>query len=115
MPEHLYVCDLMITRGSTTGMEAVALNKPVIVLDLTHKSDVIGYVKEGVALGVYKAEDLKPTIEKLLRDDSEIAKNRERYIEKYLYKVDGKATERVVNVIEEMIKESRSDKNERTV
>ena len=110
--EQLFACDLMITRGSTTGMEAIALNKPVIVLNLTGKPGAIDYVEQGVALGVYKAEDLKPTIEKLLRDDLDLAKNRERYIEKYLYKIDGKATERVVNVIEEMIKESKSDGNE---
>jgi hypothetical protein len=113
--EQLFICDLMITRGSTTGMEAVALNKPVIVLNLTGNPSAIDYVEQGVALGVYKAEDLKPTIEKLLRDDSEISKNRERYIENYLYKTDGKATERVVNEIEEMIKESKRNKNESLV
>lgn len=102
--EQLFICDLMITKDSTTAMEAVALNKPVIVLDLNYKSDAIGYVKEGVALGVYKTEDLKPTIEKLLKNDSELAKNRKKYIEKYLYKIDGRATDRVVKLIEEMIK-----------
>jgi hypothetical protein len=101
--EQLFICDLMITKDSTTAMEAVALNKPVIVLDLNYKSDAIGYVKEGVALGVYKTEDLKPTIEKLLKNDSELAKNRKKYIEKYLYKIDGRATDRVVKLIEEMI------------
>lgn len=113
--EQLFACDLMITRGSTTGMEAIALNKPVIVLNLTGKQSAIDYVGQGVALGVYKAEDLKPTIEKLLRDDSEIAKNRERYIENYLYKIDGKASERVVNVIEEMIKGSNRNRNEKLI
>jgi len=104
--EQLFVCDLMITRHSTTAMEAIALNKPVIVLNLSGEPDPVEYVKEGVALGVYDEEDLKPTIEKLLKDDSELARNREKYIEKYLYKIDGKATERVVNLIEEMIDES---------
>ncbi len=60
-------------------------------------------MKEGVALGVYKTEDLKPTIKKLLKNDSELAKNRKKYIEKYLYKIDGRATDRVVKLIEEMI------------
>ena len=101
----LYACDLMITRHSTTATEAVALNKPVIILNSSGEPDPVGYVKEGVALGVYKGKDLKPAIEKLLKDDSGLAKNRERYIEKYLYKVDGKASERVVGVICEMINE----------
>ena len=105
--EQLFVCDLMITRHSTTAMEAVALNKPVVILNLSGEPDIVEYVKEGVALGVYKEEDLEPAIVGLLKDDSELARNREKYIEKYLYKIDGKATERVVGVIEGMIKEGR--------
>jgi hypothetical protein len=101
----LYACDLMITRHSTTAMEAVALNKPVIVLNLSGEPDPVEYVKEGIALGVYKEEDLKPAIEQLLKDNSELAKNRENFIKKYLYKIDGKASERVVQLIKEMIKE----------
>ena len=105
--EQLFVCDLMTTQASTTAMEAVALNKPVVILNLSGEPDIVEYVKEGVALGVYKEEDLEPAIVGLLKDDSELAKNREKYIEKYLYKIDGKATERVVGVIEGMIKEGR--------
>lgn len=93
------------TYASTTGMEAVALNKPVIVVNLTGRPDPVEYVKERVALGVYKEEDLKPAVEQLLRDDSELAKNRKKYVEKYLYKIDGKATERIINLIKEVIKE----------
>jgi glycosyltransferase involved in cell wall biosynthesis len=91
------------------AMEAVALNKPVIILNLSGEPDVVDYVEQGVALGVYKEGELKPTIEKLLKDDSELAKNRKKYIEKYLYKIDGKATERVVKLIEEMIKNGRKN------
>ena len=101
--EQLFACDLMITRHSTTAMEAVALNKPVIILNLSGEPDTVEYVKEGVALGVYDEKDLEATIKKLLKDDSELVKNRKKYIEKYLYKIDGMATERVVNLIEETI------------
>ena len=103
--ELLYVCSLMITRHSTTAMEAVALNKPVIVLNLSGEPDPVEYVKEGVALGVYDEKDLKATIDKLLKDDSELAKNRKKYIEKYLYRIDGRASDRVVKLIEEIINE----------
>jgi hypothetical protein len=101
--EQIYVCDLLVTRTSTTAMEAVALNKPLIILNLSGKSDAVDYVEQGVALGVYKEEDLKITIEKLLTSDLELAGNREQYIRKYLYKIDGKAAERVVSVIERII------------
>ncbi len=103
----LYACDLMITKTSATAMEAVALNKPVIILNLSGESDIVEYVADRVASGVYQEEDLKPAIEKLLKDDPGLAQNREKYIEKYLYKIDGKATERVVDLILKMIKERR--------
>lgn len=97
--EQLFVCDLMITRHSTTAMEAVALNKPVIILNLSGEPDQVEYVQEGVALGVYREIDLLAALERLLCDDSALAVRRQQYIEKYLYKIDGKATERVVDVI----------------
>lgn len=101
----LYACDLLITKHSTTAAEAIALNKPVIILNLSGMEDVVDYVKEGVATGVYNEKDLKQKIEQLLRNDAELRKNRKRYVEKHLYKIDGKATERIVNLIKKTIKE----------
>ena len=80
-------------------MEAVALSKPVIILNLSGETDPVEYVKEGVALGVYREPDLLAALKRLLKDDSELAARRDRYIEKYLYKIDGKATQRVIEII----------------
>ena len=96
----LAICDLVLLMNSTTGLEAVALQKPLIVMNLGEQPDIVNYVQEGVAYGVYKPEDLKPTMEQLLRDDSCLSQNREEFIRKYLYKIDGKAAERVVALIE---------------
>lgn len=104
----LYSCDLMITKNSTTAMEAVILNKPVIVLNLGGDPDRVNYVSEGVALGVYDPADLSFAVEKILDDNSILHENREDYIKKYLYKVDGKATERVVDLILSLLDESKS-------
>jgi hypothetical protein len=100
--EQIFISDLMITRVSTAAIEAVAMNKPVIVLNLSGEPDPVEYVKEGVAYGVYNRDDLKPAILKLLEEDS-LSKSREQYIKKYLYKIDGKATERVVDIIKDLI------------
>ncbi len=100
----LYACDLMLTRHSTTAAEAVVLDKPVILLNLSGEPDPVEFVREGVAAGVYQKEDLLPTIEELLRDDSSLANHRKRYVEKYLYRADGKATERVVELMRQMIR-----------
>jgi len=106
--ELLFACDLMITRHSTTAMEAVALNRPVIVLNLSGEPDPVEYVNEGVALGVYEEQDIGPAIQRLLEDDSDLAANRMVYINKYLYRIDGKATQRVVDIIDNMLDERLS-------
>ena len=104
-----FICDVMITRNSTTGMEAIALNRPLIVLNLSGLPDVVDYVEQGVAIGVYKKEDLKKAIEKLLQDSSELEKNRDNYVRKYLHKIDGKSTERVVNFIKKELEETEKE------
>jgi hypothetical protein len=109
MYEQLFVCDVMMTKNSTTAMEAVALNKPIVVLNLSEEPDVVDYVQKGVALGVYREEDLKSTLLILLRGSPELAENRKKYIEEYLYKIDGKASKRVVSLMEKLIKKRKNE------
>lgn len=99
----LFASELLITRHSTVAMEAVALDRPVIILSLRPKPDPVDYVKEGVAVGVYHPEDLGPAIERLLSGKTRLSKMRDQYIAKYLFRADGKATERVVDLIDQMI------------
>lgn len=101
--EQLFVCDLMIAKHSATAMEAVAMDKPVVILNLEGEPDIGGYVSEGVAWGVSRGDDLAAIIERLLRDDSELKKNRASFIERYLYRIDGKASERVADLIMDML------------
>lgn len=94
------ISDLVLLLSSTTGFEAAALQKPIIVMNLSDRPDIVSYVQEGVACGVYRPEELRPSINHLLCDDSYLARNRRKFIQKYLHKVDGKAAERVVTLIE---------------
>lgn len=95
----LKVCDLLITKVSTTALEAIALNKPVISLDLSGEESIAEYVREGVALAVYSKDALREGIKQLLNDDSALAVNRPSYIKKQLHEIDGNATRRVVDLI----------------
>ncbi len=100
----LYAADVLITRHSTVATEAAALGRPVVILNLSGEPDPVDYVEEGVAVGVYRPEDLPGALTRLLQRDSTLARNRERFIERYLYKMDGRATERVVGLIDSMLK-----------
>ena len=104
--ELLYVCDILITRHSTTALEAIALNKPVIILNLSGQSDLVEYVKEGVAVGVYDERYFKPILMDLLSESSDLEPklkiNRYIFIRNYL-NIDGKSTERVINIIKDLL------------
>jgi len=107
--ELLYVCDAMITKSSTTAIEAAILDKPIIVLNLSGKPDVMSYVQKGVALGVYKEGDFAKAVEDALYNSEvrqELAKTRGKFVYDYAYIQDGKASERVANLITEVIEDS---------
>ena len=99
----IHACDMMVTKMSTTAIEAVAMDKPLLILNLTGDADKMEYVSQNIAVGVYAAEDLAATIENLINDDAELAENRNRYVEQYFYKIDGRASRRVAGLIDDML------------
>ncbi|MDI6806455.1 MAG: CDP-glycerol glycerophosphotransferase family protein [Candidatus Aenigmarchaeota archaeon] len=108
--EVLYACDAMITVYSTTVIEAMILNKPVIIVNLTGEKDPMPYVESGASLGVYKKGDIVEAVRKALYDKrikTELRKNMKKFVYEHAYKADGKATERVVDLIKQTIMASR--------
>jgi len=105
----LYVCDVMITKASTTINEAAILNKPIIVLNLSGEPDAMPYVEKSIALGVYKKEDLVSAIKDALYNAKireKLAAGREKFVYEFAYVQDGKASERVVNLIMQAMRDS---------
>ncbi|MBD3313502.1 hypothetical protein GF345_03600 [Candidatus Woesearchaeota archaeon] len=104
--EMIYACDTIITMHSTTGLEAIMMGKPVVVLNTSGRPDMVPYVSEGAALGVYRPEDLEKALRKALFDRktiSRLKKNSRKYAYKHSYKMDGKATQRVMKVAENLM------------
>jgi hypothetical protein len=99
----LNACDLIITKNSTAAMEAAALNKPIIVLNLSGEPDVIDYVEEGIAQGVYSEKELPIAVKSLLENDDLLCRQRDSYVKNYLYKIDGKSSKRVARFIKNLL------------
>ena len=102
------VSDVVMTGGySTTVLEACALRKPVIVLNVFNEIKDIPYVEMGLALGVYRLSELKGTVEELLYDQSTRAKfmhGVELFFNSNKEFVDGKALARITNLILKLAK-----------
>ena len=51
----------------------------------------------------FRDHDLKTSIENLLIDHSLMAKNRQEFVAEYLYGIDGKSSERIADLIKDVI------------
>lgn len=120
--ELINACELLITDASVAGLDAVALGKPVLIVNLSGKPWLTEHypqmlIKEGVASEVRKKEDFRQAVKKLLYDSKtrkKLARNRAKFVKKHFYKLDGGASKRVADLIEQMIK-SNGDKHEKIV
>jgi hypothetical protein len=82
------------------------LDKSVITINFTGLKDPIPFAESGAALGVYREKDLTATIKQGLYDDSlkeRLRRDRDKFVYEQTYLKDGKATERIANLIEQMV------------
>lgn len=108
--EALYACDVMITVSSTTVLEAMILDKDVIIANLIKDPSASIFARGGGAVSVKERKDLTTTVKKTLynkRIKEKLKKGRKRFVYQHTYKQDGKATERVINLIKKMIDKSK--------
>ena len=103
--EALHACDLLVASFSTVITEALILGKPAVTVSLSSEEPAPFY--KGVTLRVNKNEDLTPAIRSALYDEKtreRLKKERKNFVSKYAHEQDGKATNRVIRLIERMIK-----------
>lgn len=102
-------CDLLVTHFSGCSYEAVIMGKNVILLSYSSDfnfDDMWDYRRYGVVIAVDDLRELEGYIRKALFDSeitSKLRMNREKYIFDHVYKMDGKAAERVKEVIDRLI------------
>ncbi len=101
--ELIYACDLMITRHSTTAVEALCMDRPIIILNLSGEEDLANYVVENVAIGAYNELEFENAILQIINGEYIDKKYRDKYIENYLYKFDGKSLDRLISVINQYL------------
>lgn len=98
-----YISDVVISFNSSTALEALVFNKPVISLNLTGAKEDFPYVGSGACYGINKKEDLNKAIKNIISNGDlrkSLKSASEKLIQDLFYKIDGKSTERVIEVIE---------------
>lgn len=101
-------CVLLIAKYSTTALEAMMIDKPVLIINLSGEKTPVPYAEEGAALGVYRYEDIEQSILKALYDEETRAKyksGRHEFVRKWACEPDGMASQRIIKLMKEMIAE----------
>jgi glycosyltransferase involved in cell wall biosynthesis len=102
----LNACDALIVHNSGIAVEAMIVGKPVLVVNLTRRKDVVPYVEEGAAFGVYEKNKLVESVKKVLGDGKlrkRLAGGGRRFVKEYAFSADGRASERVAQSIEAIV------------
>ena len=98
----IQACDLFVSVTSTTILEAIILDKTVMVVNISRLPEILPWVEEGAAIGVYDPKDLLTHFNKALFDEKPIRQveaNRSKFVFNHTFKNDGKATDRVISII----------------
>lgn len=101
--ETIVCSDAVIAIHSTAILEALALERPVIQLNLMEKYDVFGKTAKKAIIFADSEKRLLHSIRMALHDKPylrEFSKKTKKFISEYFYKIDGKSTERFIKVLE---------------
>lgn len=103
--EVISISDVVIAGYSTTVLEACALRKPIIVLNIFGEPEYLSYVEMGLATGVYHLGKLRVAVEKMLYDLSareESLNKADLFLSQNRQSFDGKATLRIADLMVEL-------------
>lgn len=93
----------LITSWSTTGIEVMFFNKPLICIKFRKKKYPVPYIDYKAVLEVSNCNNLLETLQLIFENPNILKKNQKKFLEDYVYKVDGLSTKRISNLIYDMI------------
>ena len=105
--ENLYTllsqCDLLINfYGTSTVLEAAILDKPSITIDLPNLTQNFYQDYDPSCRIKYEEGRIKEAVQEMLENPTLLQEKREKLVKDWCYVVDGKAHQRVVDVIEKL-------------
>ena len=103
-PLHEIICisDVVVSVSSTAALEAMALDKPVMIVNMDNGSKIF---KDSGALFIEKTDSFESALVKLIYYSNEVVdldKIRE-FVYNQAYKIDGNASRRIGDLIKSMI------------
>lgn len=106
IPSLLNASSLFLSHYSTMAMEALILQKPVIIINMFGDSEYYPFVSSGAALEARNAEEILTAIKRISCGEfrEKMQNSTANFVFEHAYKTDGKASKRVADLIIEICK-----------
>ena len=95
----IVACDCFISGESTTVLEAMLAEKPIICVKFNEREYIPSFFKDDAVYKASNSQELSNRINKALKEPVSL-KNRELFLKDHLYRLDGFSTKRVMDLIE---------------
>lgn len=108
----LEISDAVIIVDSSSGLEALILEKPLIKLNLTKFASLVPYVERGCAIGVDRPEGLAAALNDCLYNTEvreRLSQRRQSFISDYAYRIDGLAARRTEELMRAILEKGMRD------
>ncbi|GEM_PF-1889327 len=110
--ELLAVSDLVVVSNSTVGLDALVLDKSLVMVITDREFEAVPYASLGAALKAGNKQDVIAAAASILSDEQvrlTMAQAREHFVYQFAYQQDGKAYQRVARLIGQMLSAARPD------
>ena len=110
LPDLLNACSLAITVSSTAALEAMVLEKPIIIVSLFDNEVGASFFKGSGSLYVENEQDMLSALQKALYDPQtreNMKKSTNKFVNEQAYRQDGLASKRIADLIRDMVSANR--------
>ena len=99
----IVACDCMIAEESTTVIEALLLDKPVICVNFEEKQFAVPFFEYEAVYKATNENELKTLLKQIL-NNTVVKKDYKPFLNDYIYKIDGLSSQRVLNLLYKLTK-----------
>ena len=96
--ETIAQCRSFVSFGSTASIEAMIIGKPIVTINPTDDPKIVSLM-EDATINVTYQEDIPAAVKRSFQDEEHFRKKREKYLQDHCGMVDGKASERIVELV----------------
>lgn len=104
--DYLAQCDIAIITASTTGLEACALGKPLIIYNMTGMPDIVDFESSGAALKATSESEFVEALKRVLTDSEclvSLKEGRSRLVAEFLDGSTGHSCQKAADTIREIV------------